>query len=549
MKKTYYLLCLLKRWALLLSIAIIIGVLITSILEPMYLEDELDWNASHGAGTLEKYVDLEVISGINTDATESEKEAAINKAVMHLCFRKNTPEIIRESTRESILPQEDVVVFSPDILKNIYSCSMSYFEPFEWKNTEWGYGLSSYYYNGNKFYPGILETEWPRILPEKFVTYDLTPENTEGYTYSDQVRSNLIMFYEAPHYSQDIIEEKLESDVEVLFSGPSQSVYYKKAPGYMKYKCYEYTYTYVGEEKFTLIYVYEWDLWRYYDDIFIPIYIGLFMGSLIIAAFIALFDYKNQEKMHYQKMLTSALAHDLKSPLTVISGYTENLDANLFPEKRDFYIQGIEENVGYMSEIITNILESSRPQAKKRGLNKENISIAELCNEILSKYKTLIDEKLLNFSVEGDMVVKGNRISVTRAFDNLINNAIKHSPEKGMIYIQISKRAIEISNSYSNKITCKPRKLLEPFVKGDSSRGTSGMGLGLYIVDDIMNKHGFYVDVKIGELFKVKLTAGKLINKIKRNKMFFLVFAVLLILIIGAFYIWRYNNGTVMYVS
>ena len=75
------------------------------------------------------------------------------------------------------------------------------------------------------------------------------------------------------------------------------------------------------------------------------------------------------------------------------------------------------------------------------------------------------------------------------------------------------------------------------------------MGLGLYIVDDIMNKHGFYVDVKIGELFKVKLTAGKLINKIKRNKMFFLVFAVLLILIIGAFYIWRYNNGTVMYVS
>ena len=519
MKKNYYLLCLLKRWVLLFSIAIIIGILITSILEPIYLEEELDWNSSHAAGSLEKYVDLEVISGINTDVSETEKEAAINKAVMYLCFIKITPEIIRESTGESILPQEDVVMFSPDVLKSIYSCPMSYFKPFEWKNTEWSYGLSSYYYNGNKFYPGMLETEWPIILPEKFVNYDLTPDNTDGYTYVEQADWCLLRFYEAPHYSQDILEERFDSDVEVLFSNQSQSVYYEKAPGFMKYKCYEYTYTYVGEEKFTLIYVYEWDLWRYYDDKFLPIYIGLFMGSLIIAAFIALFDYKRQEKMYYQKMLTSALAHDLKSPLTVISGYAENLDANLFPEKRDFYLQGIEENVGYMSDIITNILESSRPQVKKRGVNKEVISISELCNEIVSKYKTRIDEKLLVVNIEGDMSVKGNKTSLIRTFDNLINNAINHSPEKGLINFKISKRVIEITNSYTNEIKCKPRKLLEPFVKGDASRGTSGTGLGLYIVNDIMDKHGFYVDVKIGELFKVKLTVGKIINKIKRNKM------------------------------
>ena len=75
------------------------------------------------------------------------------------------------------------------------------------------------------------------------------------------------------------------------------------------------------------------------------------------------------------------------------------------------------------------------------------------------------------------------------------------------------------------------------------------MGLGLYIVDDIMDKHGFYVDVKNGELFKVKLTAGKILNKIKRSKMFFIVFIVLLILLIGAYHICRYNSGVITYVS
>lgn len=537
MKKTYYLLCLLKRWALLLSIAIIIGILITSIIEPIYLEKEVEWNADwSGASCWNFDIDFEKMSGISGNVSEEEKEAAINYALFELCQLNNNPEIIRESTGESILPQESRAVLAVDGLKKFYSCPLTYFESFDWKSDEWAHILRTYYYNGNKFLPGKLAVD---VAPKNWES-DLTPDDTEGYTYVDDYRSNLLAFYEAPNYSREIREQKLDLDTElVLFKG-SQEVFCKKVAGFMRYKCYEYTYTSVGEEEFTLIFVYDLPLWKYRYDTFAPIYIGLFVGSLIIAAFIAVFDYKRQEKLVFQKILTSGLAHDLKSPLTVISGYAENLDANLFPEKREFYIQGIEENVGYMSDIITNILDMSRSQVK-RGDCKTRVSIADICNEIINKYDSRIIEKNLEVIIIGDVSVKGNRISMIRAFDNLINNAIKNSPENGRINIVISKRTIEISNAYTNEIKCKPRKLLEPFVKGDESRGTSGTGVGLSIVDKIMNIHGFYVDIKVGELFIVKLTLDKVLNKIRRNKLFLVMLGVLIILIIVAYSIWRYN--------
>ena len=533
MKKRYYFFSLLKRWSLMLAIAIVIGIMVTSIIEPMHLEEEVEWNAErYNPFIINNHVE---ISDITANTSEEEKEYAINNALFELCQFNNSPEIIKDSTGESILPQESRAVLRVYDLNTFYSCPLSYFEKLDWKNDKWRHSLETYYYKGDKFLPGELMVAWPLYAEPKYWEDDLTPIDTKGYTYVGEVSGNMLVFYEAPHYSKEIREQKFDSNVvKVLFSG-SQEVYCEKPPGFMRYKCYEYTYIYTEGEDFTLIYVYDLPLWNYSYDTFAPIYIGLFAGSLIIAAFISVFDYKRQEKLVFQKILTSGLAHDLKSPLTVISGYAENLDANLFPEKREFYIQGIEENVGYMSDIITNILDMSRSQLKKQGGCKAFLSIAEICNEIIHKYDAWISEKSLEIIITGDMSVKGNRISVTRAFDNLINNAIKHSPEGDLISIFISKRTIEISNAYTNEIKCKPRKLLEPFVKGDESRGTSGTGVGLSIVDEIMNIHGFYVDIKVDELFKIKLTLNKVLNKIRRNKTFLVMLGVLIILILVAY--------------
>ena len=506
MKKVKYLVFLLKRWAVLLIVAVIIGILVTNIVEPLYLENEMEWIGDLAVGRLNSVRDLEIISGISTDVTDEEKEQIINYTVFQLCAYQYNPEIIRKSTGESVLPQEDMAVMSPDYLKTFYSCPLSYFEEFEWKNTEWGFSLTSCYYKGDKFLPGRLETEWPKILPKKYVNYDLTPDDTNGYEYVEYYDPYpIVKFYEAPHYSQDIIDEEIVSDMEVLYPNSNQRVYYEKAPGFMKYKYYEYTDKQIGEEEFTLIYVCDFDLWSYYSDIFSQIYVGLIVGSLVVAAFIAVFDYKRQERLEYQKELTSSLAHDLKSPLTVISAYVENLDENLFPEKKDVYIRGIEENVSYMNDIIINILEMSKISGKKNKLQKESVNIVELCGKIFEKYRTQIEEKGLDTKIKGEANFECNKVSMERAIDNLINNAITYSSENGNITIEISKKCIEISNPYKTQINVKAKKLLEPFVKGDESRGNAGTGLGLCIAKEIFRLNGFFIRIEIGELFKVKV--------------------------------------------
>lgn len=441
---------LIKRWAVLLVIAVIIGIVLTTIIEQKYLEEELQASATFSAGNWEKNVDMEVIAGISEDVTEEEKEASINKAIFFLSIKKNNGALIRRDTGEHILPQDDVVIICPDLLKTFYSCPMSDFNESDWLNDE---------------------------------------------------KVSLFSYYEAPNYSRDILTENLDPNLKEFNATGSNSVYYEKTKGFMQYKCYEYTYDAVGEETFSLIYVYDLDLWSLYYESFIPIYIGLFVGSIVIAVIIALIDFKRYEKFEYQKKLTSSLAHDLKSPLTVVSGYVENLEANLFPEKRDLYIQGIEENVSYMNDIITNILELSRLQEKKGELQKSQINLAEICNDIIAKYKSEIEIKALTFKLTGDAIIECNKISLERAFDNLINNAIFYTPQGEVVEISIDNKEIVFSNPYDVPIACKTEELLEPFVKGDVSRGNHGTGLGLSIVKTIVDLHRFKLEIADADNF------------------------------------------------
>lgn len=455
MKKKNFITIFIKRWAVLLAVAVIIGIVFTNIIEQKYLEEELQVSADYSEGILEKYVDLEVISGISKDTTEEEKEACINKALFFLSLKKNNGALIRKDTGEVILPQEDVVIICPDLLKTFYSCPMSDFDESDWENDENGY---------------------------------------------------LFSYYEAPNYSLDILTENLDPNLKEFTAIGSHTVCYEKTKGFMQYKCYEYTYDAVGEEVFALIYVYDLDLWSLYYESFIPIYIGLFVGSILIAVIIALIDYKRYEKLEYQKKLTSSLAHDLKSPLTVVSGYVENLEANLFPEKREMYIQGIEENVNYMNDIITNILELSRLQEKRGGLQMAQISLSNICNAIIAKYKSDIDRKALTFKLTGDATIECNKISMERAFDNLINNAIAYTPQGEVVEISIDNTEIIFRNPYDAPITCKTEELSEPFVKGDISRGNHGTGLGLSIVKEIMDIHKFVMKIsKDNNFFVVKI--------------------------------------------
>ncbi|HHW38027.1 MAG TPA: HAMP domain-containing histidine kinase [Bacillales bacterium] len=211
--------------------------------------------------------------------------------------------------------------------------------------------------------------------------------------------------------------------------------------------------------------------------------------------------YKKREDLERQrKEVTNALAHDLKTPLSIISGYAQNLHENVHTEKREHYIAHIQSNIDRMDKIIRQMLELPRLKSDSLEVKFDNVSLNEICNEIIKRYKQVSDEKSITTCLEGDAVVMADRSLIGRVIDNFFINAIDHMPEGGKICIGIFNNTLEVYNSGSHIPEEKVEEIWLPFKKGDVSRSdTKGTGLGLAISRSILELHKFSYGVRNSE--------------------------------------------------
>lgn len=217
--------------------------------------------------------------------------------------------------------------------------------------------------------------------------------------------------------------------------------------------------------------------------------------------------YQNED---YRRALMNSMAHDLKTPLTVMSGYAENLKENIQTDKREHYADAILENTNYMNGIITDVLGLSKLEENTSKDSLEKMDFCEIAAKQAERIKPLLEEKNITLSIDGSFNRKANSASLERVMDNLLSNALKYTKEGGKINIYskdtpFSKHVFVIENTPIDAVSVKPSKLWEPFVKGDESRSDkSGTGLGLSIVKNILNNLGFKSRIKIKDgWFKV----------------------------------------------
>ncbi len=211
--------------------------------------------------------------------------------------------------------------------------------------------------------------------------------------------------------------------------------------------------------------------------------------------------YKKREELERQrKEVTNALAHDLKTPLSIISGYAQNLHENVHTEKRDHYVAHIQSNIDRMDKIIRQMLELSKLESDSFEVKFDKVSLNEMCNEVIIRYKPVCDEKFITTCLEGDAVVMADRSLIERVIHNFFINAIDHMPEGGKICIGIFANTLEVYNSGSHIPEEKTEEIWLPFKKGDVSRGnTKGTGLGLAISRSILELHKFPYGAKNSE--------------------------------------------------
>lgn len=201
----------------------------------------------------------------------------------------------------------------------------------------------------------------------------------------------------------------------------------------------------------------------------------------------------------YRRKMTDAMAHDLKSPMTAISAYAENLSDNIATDKKEYYADKIEEKVAQMNKMVNDILEFSKSENAPAAIEKQNTDIGEVIWKALADNDHTIIERSLKINCEKKTVeIQTDLKLFSQAITNLINNAALYSKEGTVIDIAFDEDSLVITNIPMKKVDDAER-LKHPFVKGSSERGTHGSGLGLAIAENNLAILGFKLSVSNDE--------------------------------------------------
>lgn len=217
---------------------------------------------------------------------------------------------------------------------------------------------------------------------------------------------------------------------------------------------------------------------------------------------------ENLEKM--RASFLASISHDLRTPMTTISGFIDGINSGAIPpEKHEYYLGVISAEVHRLSRLVSTLLDVSRLESGDRKFNFTDFDIAELSRIILISFEQKIDDKKLDVEFESDnssMFVNADKDAIHQVIYNLCHNAIKFSKEGGKFRIRISRtaeRKILVSVFDEGEVISKEDQsmIFERFYKTDKSRGIdkSGVGLGLYISKTIVEAHGEKINVESRE--------------------------------------------------
>ncbi len=219
--------------------------------------------------------------------------------------------------------------------------------------------------------------------------------------------------------------------------------------------------------------------------------IAFIVCASLLSAFVVYTKEKNvYETFEYRRKTTDAMAHDLKTPLAIASGYVENLKENINNDKKEHYLEEISQSIQYMNSLINDILEFSNSQYYKKDDGKETFDVRAEIESMISFLEPVYNARKLEFKIDGNNEISTNRKIFNQALMNIISNCVKYANEGSLIEINISSQIV-ISNDIEEDIE-NVNILKEPFVKHNTERGENGgSGLGLAVADSNLQKLGF----------------------------------------------------------
>lgn len=201
-----------------------------------------------------------------------------------------------------------------------------------------------------------------------------------------------------------------------------------------------------------------------------------------------------------RRALVDAIGHELKTPLGIIESYSEGLKEKIAENKKDHYLDVIIDETQKMNELILEMLQLSKLESDAYCLKLEQFSLNDVIKVNLKNKQKLFEDKkiILSTKLDEKVEVVADYSGMEKVVNNLLMNAIEHTPIGGRIEVRIEDGKVSVQNEGQSIPEEKINQIWESFYKVEEINNRSGerTGLGLAIVKQILEKHHMTYDVK-----------------------------------------------------
>jgi signal transduction histidine kinase len=218
-----------------------------------------------------------------------------------------------------------------------------------------------------------------------------------------------------------------------------------------------------------------------------------------------------EQALQLRDIFFSVAAHELKTPLTSLIGHAQLLqrrayqEANL-SERDQRSVDVICGQASRLSQMVSALLDITRIEQGRLSIAPAPLNLVLLARRVVDEMRPTLELHTLEYSDEGEpLIVIGDALRLEQVLQNLIGNAVKYSPSGGPIHVHLMRRedmaAVAVRDLGIGVPQAALSQLFQRFYRADNvdDRQITGMGIGLYVVKEIITLHGGTVAVESTE--------------------------------------------------
>ena len=204
-----------------------------------------------------------------------------------------------------------------------------------------------------------------------------------------------------------------------------------------------------------------------------------------------------------ERRLTTDVAHELRTPLMAIQSTVEAMVDGVF-EADPEHLETVNSEVQRLSRLVDSLLKLSRLENRANPMKEEVVDVGQLISGIIATHDAFVTDSGLTLEYQADEGVRvlGDADMIRQATANLISNAVRYTPEGGHITVQVKRGDLMASIAVRDTgIGLSPEEckmVFSRFWRADAGRNreSGGLGIGLAVVKEIVDRHGGWVQVE-----------------------------------------------------